>query len=651
MPIIPKVLIVDDDVRMRNSVMALLSDQDYVLQTCGSGQSAIDYLNKDDFDLVLLDMVMPDIDGFQVMDHINKKGLNPQVIVITGDVSTESAIGALKRGAYDYIRKPFESEELLMTVKNGLDHKKLKIENDVINNKLSLSEKRYRFLVQNSPDIIYTLDNQGNFSFISNAVERLLNYKIEQLVGKHYSIIVHEDDLGKAKWVFAERRTGDRAATGIELRLKVRNGNGNVKYSEDAQLTIELKSNGLYDKSATEEENKFLGTHGVARDINDRKQLENQLHHAQRMEALGTLAGGISHDFNNLLMGIQGRTSLMLMDTASSHPHFEHLQGIEDYVKNAADLVKQLLGLARGGKYEVKPMDLNKLIKQTSEMFGRTKKEITIRGKYEKNLFASEVDKGQIELVLLNLYVNAWQAMPEGGNLYIKTENITIDKNYIKTFYVEPGKYVKISITDTGVGIDEATQKKIFDPFFTTKEIGRGTGLGLASAYGIAKNHRGFITVDSKKGEGATFAIYLPASEKKIIEENELKQEILKGTETVLLVDDEDMIVDVGELLLEKLSYKVLVARSGKEAIKIYKKNRDEISIVLLDMIMPEMGGSETYGKLKEINPTVKVLLCSGYSINDQATQILEQGCDGFIQKPFTLKNLSQRIRKILDKD
>jgi CheY-like chemotaxis protein len=198
--------------------------------------------------------------------------------------------------------------------------------------------------------------------------------------------------------------------------------------------------------------------------------------------------------------------------------------------------------------------------------------------------------------------------------------------------------------------MDEATQRRIFDPFFTTKEMGRGTGLGLASVYGIIKNHGGIIEVNSQKGEGTTFTIYMPASDKEIVEEKEVSGETLKGTETVLLVDDEDRIVDIGKKILKLMGYKVLVAKNGKEAIELYKKNHDKIDIVILDMIMPEMGGGEAYDRLKEINPHVRVLLSSGYSINGEATEILERGCNGFAQKPFSMKELSRRIREILDK-
>ena len=381
----------------------------------------------------------------------------------------------------------------------------------------------------------------------------------------------------------------------------------------------------------------------------EKAELESRLQQAQKMEAMGTLAGGIAHDFNNLLMAIQGRTSIMLIEKDSSHPDIRHLKGIEDNVESAADLTRQLLGFARGGKYEVSSTDLNELIEKQNRMFGRTKKEITIHGRYEEDLWSVEVDRGQIEQVLLNLYVNAGQAMLGGGDLHLETENLTLDENYVKPFSVEPGKYVKISVTDTGVGMDKATQERIFEPFFTTKEIGRGTGLGLASAYGIIKNHSGFINVYSEKGLGTTFNIYLPASEKEAIEEEKPAGDTLRGTETVLFVDDEDMIIEVAEGLFEQLGYRVLTAKNGKEAIEIYEENKEHIDIVLLDMIMPDMSGSDTYDKMKKIDPDIKVLLSSGYSINGQATEIMDRGCNGFIQKPFKMKELSQKLRGILD--
>jgi len=389
---------------------------------------------------------------------------------------------------------------------------------------------------------------------------------------------------------------------------------------------------------------------GVLRDITEQEHLQEQLQKAERMQAIGRLAGGIAHDFNNLLMGIQGRTSLMLMDLDQSHPHFDQLRGIEDHVKRSVALTNQLLGFARGGKYQVAPVDLNQLIEENVAMFARTKKELSINTKFQENIWSVEVDRNQIDQVLLNLYVNAWQAMPNGGQLFIQTRNCRLDDKFVNPYHLSPGRYVEISVTDTGIGMDNETRKRIFDPFFTTKDRGRGTGLGLASAYGIIKNHDGIITAHSEKGKGAIFTIYLPASDKPVRDSKILSEEPAAGAGTILLIDDEEMILDVGKSMLQKLGYDVLVAGSGNEAIDIYRKDPIEIDLVILDLIMPEMNGSATFRQLKEINPRVRVLFSSGYSREGVANEISRHECVGFIQKPFDIKKLSQSVRQALKK-
>ena len=278
-------------------------------------------------------------------------------------------------------------------------------------------------------------------------------------------------------------------------------------------------------------------------------------------------------------------------------------------------------------------------------------KDVKINTKFQEDLWTVEVDRSQIEQVLFNLFFNAHDAMPGGGELYLQTENVTLDENFTEPDQLCAGKYVKMSVTDTGVGIDEAIRERIFEPFFTTKRMGRGTGLSLASAYGIIKNHSGMIHVYSKKDEGTTFSIYLPASGKKVIEQKALPEEIFRGTETVLLVDDEDMIIDIGEKILKMMGYDVMTATNGRDALELYKENQVKIDLVVLDMIMPGMSGGETYDRLKGINPNVKVLLSSGYSMDGQASEILKRGCSGFIQKPFRMRHLSQIIREVLDRE
>jgi CheY-like chemotaxis protein len=282
-------------------------------------------------------------------------------------------------------------------------------------------------------------------------------------------------------------------------------------------------------------------------------------------------------------------------------------------------------------------------------MFGRTRKEISIYEEYEEAIWPVEVDQGQLQQVLLNMFVNAGQAMSGGGDLTLVTKNVFLEAQDAKEFGLPPAGYVRISVSDTGQGIDEGTRQRIFEPFFTTKEFGHGTGLGLASAYGIIQNHQGTIAVDSQLDEGTTFHIYLPASEKVRKDEKPFFEYNHNGPQTVLLVDDEDFILKVGSQILQELGYRVLTAGSGREALEIYSANRDKIDIVVLDMIMPSMGGGETYDSIKALKLDVKVLLSSGYSIMGEASAILNRGCQGFIQKPFTMKSFSEKLREILD--
>jgi signal transduction histidine kinase/CheY-like chemotaxis protein len=394
----------------------------------------------------------------------------------------------------------------------------------------------------------------------------------------------------------------------------------------------------------------------AARDITSRieaekekKLLQSQLLQSQKMEAIGTLAGGIAHDFNNLLMGIQGYISLMRLQTNPDDPNCEYIQGIENAVTNAANLTNQLLGFARKGKYALTQTCINDLVISSTKMFVRTRKEIVTHKQLQDDIWPVRVDPGQIEQVLINLYLNAWHAMPQGGDLCIQTENVYLSDHYCKPFEVPEGNYVKVSVTDTGVGIDKEIIERIFEPFFTTKDVGKGTGLGLASAYGIIKNHNGIIRVYSEKDHGATVNIYLPSSDLEEPVDTQVNSELLKGKETILLVDDEEGTILVEKLMLEELGYTVFPVRSGRRAIELYKEHKAGFDLVALDMIMPEMNGKDTYDELKKINSKVKVLLVSGYSLNKQIEELMGLGCKGYIQKPFDIVQLSQKVREVLD--
>ena len=490
-------------------------------------------------------------------------------------------------------------------------------------------------ILDSSPDCIMTTDLHGNALYVSPHVKNILGYDTHELIGKKIHFL-YSNGIEDAKKIM--RELSDKG----ELRnhdIKVRNKDGQL-------LDIDLSASLLVDKKG-----EAIGTLGIYRNVTERNKLQARLQHALKMDAIRTLAGGTAHHFNNLLMGIQGNASLVLLDITSTHPHYEKLRGIEQFVQSGADLATQLLGFsADGGEYEVKPANLSDLVKQSAEMFGRTKKEITIHSRYQEDCWSADVAQGPIEQVLLTLYENAWEAMPGGGDLYIETENVVLDRDRVDPYSLEPGNYVKISVTDTGAGMSRDIKERAFEPFFTTKQVGKGVGLSLASAYGIIRNHAGIINIYSEEGKGTTCTLYLPSSEKEHAIEEKSAPEAVRGSETVLLVDDQDIVIDIGTQMLERMGYTVLLARSGKEATEIYKENIDKIDIVILDMIMPGMSGGETYDALKAIKPDVKVLLSSGYTINAEATEILERGCSGFIQKPLTMRELSQKIGEILDK-
>ena len=639
-----KILVVDNDQIMRRFMTKLLEKERCKVVTAEDGLNALDILKTYTPDIIFVDLVMPNIDGEILCRTIRgMKKFNDTYLVILSAIAAEEQVDLAQLGVNACIAKgPFnEMAQNILAILEQLEHASSEFLSEEIigiesiyprgiTEELLTAKRHFEIILERMSDGVLEINSEGRVVYANPFALSLIGIPEKKLLGFHFIDVFSGDD---------RQRVCDLMEI-ADVKPKI--------ITEDHPLR--LNRNQITLNILPLDEDGFASII-ILNDVSERKRMEYQLQQSQKMEAIGTLASGIAHDFNNLLMGIQGWASLMLIDTDPSHPHFEYIEGIERTIKNAAGVTKQLLGLARAGKYEVRPTDLNELIKSQNLMFGRTRKEINIRDKYDENLWVSEVDRSQIKQILLNLYINAWQAMPGGGDLFIQTENVVLDEDYVKPYKVAPGKYVKISVADTGIGMDETTQKRIFDPFYTTKEIGMGTGLGLASAYGVIKNHGGFINVYSEKGEGTTFDIYLPASEKEVLEDKKLIEELLKGDETVLLVDDEDMIIDVSERLLGKLGYKVLIARSGKDAIKIYKAKKDYIDMVILDIIMLDMSGGDIYDKLKEINPAIKVLLSSGYSINGQATGILERGCDGFIQKPFNVRDLSQKIREILDKD
>jgi len=540
-------------------------------------------------------------------------------------------------------------------------------------------EAYFRSLIENASDLITIVDTEGVVLYLSPSVERMLGYPRDEVMGTRAFDYVHPEDSNGAIRLLKMGARGNRTEAPSVLRIRHKDGSwrtleatSNNLFENPAVKGLVVNARDISKRKAAEEAlqqayNQLEGRVAertaelikinakLRTEIDERKQmmiekeqLQDQLLQAQKMEAIGTLAGGIAHDFNNLLMGIQGNVDLLAMEPELAR-HHEQLVTIRDCVFSGTGLTKQLLGFARMGKYEAQVTNPNDLVNKSADIFARTRQEIRIVPAYQEDVWSVNVDRGQIEQVLLNLFINAWQAMPDGGTLTLETANVIIENQQAATQKVNPGNYVRISVIDTGVGMDKATQERIFDPFFTTKAMKRGTGLGLASAYGIIRNHGGFIDVHSRINQGTTFNIYLKTYDAAVVETKAKPELPSKGTETILLVDDDAVIVDVGQALLHSLGYTVLVADGGKDAIDMYREQCDRIALVILDMIMPDMGGGRTFDALKRINPGVKVLLSSGYSLEGQASEILARGCSGFIQKPFDLQKLSKKMREIIE--
>lgn len=629
-----RVLIVDDDTGLRDNLTDILRDEGYYPFSAASCSEALTLVQEQKPGAALLDLKLPDRPGTALLADLKQDYPDCICIIITAYADLDSALTALEQGAFQYLQKPVRPLELLRVLDRVFDTIRLRDEKRSAEQRLKESEEQFREMAELLPETIYEMDSRLRLIFVNRGGFEQFGYALEDFdKGLNALDMLIPEDRERALEAMGRIQRGEKGWLNEYTALR----------KDGTTFPVLIRSNPIMRDGSP------AGIRGLIIDISDKKRLETQLLQAQKMKAIGTLAGGIAHDFNNILMGVQGRTSLMLADTPADHPHHEHLTSIEEYVKSASELTKQLLGFAKGGKYQVKTVDLNKLVIECSTLFGRTKKEIRIHRKLPGGLWTVEADRAQIEQVLLNLFVNAWQAMPGGGDLFLQTENVCLTEQGVAPHDVKGGEYVRISVADTGTGMDEVTQNRIFDPFFTTKEMGRGTGLGLASAYGILRNHGGFIEVSSGPGKGSTFQIYLPASKKEILPEEQGREDLLKGEETVLLVDDEPMIIDVGKEMMQGLGYRVLVARSGKEAVKIYKDN-EHIELVILDLIMPGMGGGEVYDRLKEINPDLKVLLSSGYSIEGEAKEIMARGSDGFIQKPFNIHEISQKIREILEK-
>ena len=498
------------------------------------------------------------------------------------------------------------------------------------------SELNYRSLFQESRDAVVITSREGRLIDANHAFMELFGFTEEEIRDMDILTLYPNPDMRKEF-----RRDIEQAGSLKDYEVKRRRKDGT---EIDCLLSATVRR---------DDEGNIIGYQGIIRDITHRKSLEKQLLQAQKMEALGTLAGGIAHDFNNLLQVTMGYSELLLLERKETDPQYDDLRKIFEAARTGADLVKRLLAFSRQTESKQRPINLNHQIEQARKILRRTiPRMIEIELGLSHSLSAINADPTQMEQLIMNLALNARDAMPEGGKLTISTKNTTLDDEYCSAHLgAVPGDHVLLTISDTGSGMDKETLANIFDPFFTTKAVGRGTGLGLAVVHGIVQQHGGHIICESEPGKGTTFRICFPKFDRERSAPETTVEPIRfpRGTETVLLVDDEDFVRDFGERILSRYGYKVLAARNGKEALEIYRKEKTNISLVILDLIMPEMGGKQCIKELLEINPQAKVLLASGYESGDSPLDPSQVGAAGFVRKPFNVAQILQNVRQIID--
>lgn len=501
-----------------------------------------------------------------------------------------------------------------------------------------------QFSVDRAGDAVFWISPDARFIYVNDAACSSLGYSREELL----NMTVHDIDpnFPAAVWPGHWQEARKRGSFIVESRHRTREGR---------VFPVEITVNYL----------EFAGEEyhcASARDITERKEAEKekermqvQLRQAQKMEAVGTLAGGIAHDFNNLLQAVQGYAQLLIMKKDDDNDGQRELQQIVRAAERGAELTQQLLTFSRRIESELQPIDFNREVENVKLLLERTiPKMIEVEFRLAEDLKMVNADPGQVEQILMNLALNAKDAMPDGGKLIVETANVTLDQDYcIIHPMANPGSYVELTVSDTGQGMDKLTIEHIFEPFYTTKETGKGTGLGLATVYGIVKSHKGHIVCDSEPDEGTTFKVYLPANDstREAREAEEHLTEPEGGSETILLVDDEEPIRGLGAQILEEVGYTVFTATDGESALQLYREEKEKIDLIILDLIMPGMGGKQCLVELLKINHEAKVAIASGYSPDGPTREILQNGAKGFISKPYDLRQMLKVVREVLDQN
>jgi two-component system, cell cycle sensor histidine kinase and response regulator CckA len=675
-----RILLVEDSPSVVYQIKSLLTRSTeplFEVEHSADLGSALERIADEGIDLVLLDLGLPDSEGLETFRRMQERAVNAAMVVFTGVDDEKLAFEALRQGAQDYLVKgQVDASLLIRAIRYAMERKQAELS-------LRESEEKHRTLLEAMPDIVYKIDSDGYFKFI-NAAVAALGYTPEELTGKHFSILIHPDDVtfvsrtlvlptlegvvtgsAAAPKLLDERRTGIRMTRDLTLRLIPKWWKEEEKQDVVfGSLTSygEVTAVGHYALNARTQVTRFTGTVGIIKDISERMRaeaektaLEMQLQQSQKMEAIGRLAGGVAHDMNNVLGAIMGSASALEFEKNLDETQREDVDNILVACRKGRDLTRDLLGFARKGKYIKEAMSLNEIAEEVQSLLTRTiSKTIRVVTDLSPDIAFVEGDRSQIHHALMNVCINGADAIEGNGTLTIKTCSLSVhDTNRATYNGVSPGDYVKLTVTDTGSGIDAETINKVFEPFFTTKPKGEGTGLGLSMVYGVIKNHGGSVTISSARN-GTTVTFLLPAVpdvEIGVQEKSDTKISSYPRNGSILLVDDEKIIRNAAKRLLQQMGHDVVQADGGKRAIEIFKDRKHEISVVLLDILMPDMDGIDTYEALVEMEPTVNVVLISGYSKDDRVEKLLASGAVQFVPKPFDVEILAKTIRRALSID
>jgi len=590
---------------------------------------------NDEIELVLSDFDMPQFTGFVALQLVQQRMPDVPLIIVSGTIGEEVAVEAMRRGAADYLLKDRLSR-LGPAVKQTLAKGRLQRERRQAVEALRQSEERFRGMIENSTDVITVIDSEGRICFHSPSTQRILGYPADELMGRNAFDFVAPEDVSKVGAGIRRAWTGSTEPMPVEYRIRHRDGSWRIFQSIGRGMT-----------DSTGRQQVVINS----RDLTETRKLEQQFLRAQRLEAIGTLSSGIAHDLNNILAPML-MIAPLLKEKVSDRQDLEMLTMIEQGARRGANIIKQLLTFSRGIEGERGPVQARHLVKEMGEIMRETfPREISVEEKIEANLRPITADATQIHQVLMNLCVNARDAMPQGGKIMITARNLKVEKSEAAALSQRvPGLYVCLTVADTGEGIPAGNLDRIFEPFYTTKELGKGTGLGLSTVLGIVKSHGGFVTVVSEPGRGTAFHVHLPASVGAKESAGQGAGARKRGRqELILVVDDEEPIRRSLCLFLVRENYRVLAAADGHDALTVFASHRDEVALVLTDVMMPGMNGVVLIGKLRALAPKLRIVAASGLHDQIRSEELEALGVTSILVKPCESSDILEAVQRELE--